>query len=45
MKKDKIYDSIMRALQKIKFVQLSTYNFEIVSDYTYLGKTITNKNE
>jgi hypothetical protein len=44
-KKDKIYDSIMKALQWQLYVKLGTYNFEIVNDYAYLGAILTNKNE
>ena len=33
MKKDKIYDSIMKALNKNKYEKLGIYNFEIVKDY------------
>ena len=28
-----------------EYVKLSTYNFEIVKDFTYLGTILTNKNE
>jgi len=28
-----------------EYVQLGTYNFEIVKYYTYLGRVLTNKNE
>jgi len=28
-----------------KYVQLGTYNFEIVKNYTYLGAILTNKYE
>jgi hypothetical protein len=28
-----------------KYVQLGTYNFEIVKNYTYLGAILTNKHE
>jgi hypothetical protein len=27
------------------YVKLGTYNFEIVKDYTYLGRVLTYKNE
>jgi len=28
-----------------EYVNLGTYNFEIVKDYTYLGTNLTNENE
>jgi len=28
-----------------EYLQLGTYNFEIVKDYTYIGTILTNKNE